>query len=122
MIKELLAKFIGTAYAQAQNLIPCADGTMADPTVGCTEAPKAIVNPHSEILGIILKTADAVVIIAVLASVGFLVYGGILYAISVGNEDKIKTAKNTLFWSVFGLIVALLAKYIVSAVLVIITQ
>jgi len=113
---------IGTAYAQGQNLIPCADGTMADPTVGCAEAPKAIVGTQSEILSIILKTADAVVMIAVIASVAVLIYGGIVYAMSMGNEDKMKTAKNVLFWGVFGLIVALLAKYIVSAILVIITQ
>lgn len=112
---------IGTAYAQAQNLIPCADGTMADPTVGCPEAPQAIVNPNSDLLGVILKAAEALVMIAVVASIGFMIYGGIVYALSVGNEDKIKSAKNTLFWSIFGLIVALLAKYIVTAVLVIIT-
>jgi hypothetical protein len=120
MIKELLTAIIGTAYAQ--DFIPCADGTMADPAVGCTEAPKAIVGTQSEILGIILKTADAVVMIAVMVSVAVLIYGGIVYAMSVGNEDKIRTAKNVLFWGVFGLIVTLLAKFIVSAVLLIITQ
>ena len=122
MIQELFLQIIGTALAQSQDMIPCADGTMADPTVGCTEAPKAIVSTHSEILALILKTADAIVMIVAMASVAFLIYGGIVYAISVGNEDKIKNAKNVLFWSIFGLIVALLAKYIVSAVLVIITQ
>ena len=113
---------IGTALAQTPDLIPCPDGTMADSTVGCAEVPKAIVSPQSDILSLILKTADAVVMIAVVASVTFLIYGGILYAMSLGNEEKIKSAKNVLFWSVFGLIVALLAKTIVSAVLVIITQ
>ncbi|MBU0705617.1 hypothetical protein KJ657_05405 [Patescibacteria group bacterium] len=120
MIKEIWHSIIGTAYAQ--NLIPCEDGTMADPTVGCTETPKAIVSTQSEILSIILKTADSVVTVAVAASVIVLIYGGIVYAISMGNEDRIKTAKNIIFWSTFGLIVTLLAKYIVTAVLVIITQ
>lgn len=113
---------IGTALAQGQNLIPCEDGTMADPTVGCAEAPKAVVNSQSGILEIILKTADAVVMIAIIASVASLIYGGIVYAMSMGNEEKMKTAKNILFWGVFGLIVTVLAKYIVSAVLLIITQ
>lgn len=120
MIKELLSFIIGKAYAQ--ELIPCEDGTMADPIVGCTETPKAIVSTQSEILSIILKSADAVVTIAVAASVAVLIYGGIVYAISMGNEDKIKTAKSIIFWSIFGLIVTLLAKYIVTAILVIITQ
>ena len=120
MIKTLLSLIIGKAYAQ--ELIPCEDGTMADPIVGCIETPKAIVGSQSEILGIILKSADAVVTIAVAVSVAVLIYGGITYAISMGSEEKIKTAKNIIFWSIFGLIVTLLAKYIVSAVLVIITQ
>lgn len=120
MIKELLTLIIGTAYAQ--NLIPCEDGTMADPTVGCIETPKAIVNTQSELLSIILKTADAVVTIAAVVSVAVLIYGGIVYALSMGNEDKIETAKRIIFWSVFGLVLALLAKYIVMAVLVLITQ
>jgi hypothetical protein len=120
MIKGLLAVIIGKAYAQ--DLIPCEDGTMADPVVGCAETPKAIVSTQSEILSIILKTADAAVTIAVAASVIVLIYGGIIYAVSMGNEDKIKKAKNIIFWSIFGLVVALLAKYIVTAVLVLITQ
>lgn len=120
MIKDILSLIIGKAYAQ--DLIPCEDGTMADAVVGCIETPKAIVSTQSEILGIILKAADAVVTVAVVASVGVLIYGGIVYAISMGNEDKLKTAKDIIFWSIFGLVVTLLAKYIVTAILVIITQ
>lgn len=103
-------------------LIPCQDGTFADPTVGCTDTPAAIVNAQSDMLSIILKTADVVVSFAVIGAVIVLIYGSIIYAISMGNKDKIQKAKNILFWSVFGLVVALLAKYIVTAVLAIITQ
>lgn len=120
MIKEFFSLFIGKAYAL--DLISCEDGTMADPIVGCTNTPKALVNTQSELLGIILKSADAIVTIAVGLSVAMLIYGGIVYAISMGNEDKIRNAKNLLFWSTFGLIVTLLAKYIVTAILLIITQ
>ena len=120
MIRELFTFIIGKAYAQ--EFIPCQDGTLADPTVGCTVAPEAIVHTQSDILNIILKTADAVVTIVAVAAVAVLIYGGIVYALSMGNEDRIETAKRILFWSVFGLILALLAKYIVMAVLVVITQ
>ena len=115
-----MAQIIGRAYAQ--DLIPCEDGTLADPTVGCITTPKAIVHTQSEILSIILKSADTVVTIAAAGSVIALIYGGIIYATSLGNEERLKNAKGILFWSIFGLIVALLAKYIVSAILVIITQ
>lgn len=122
MIKAFLYLIIGTAFAQSETLIPCEDGSMADPVVGCTETPKAIVNAQSDLLTIILKSADALVTIAATAAVAVLIYGGITYALSMGNEDKIRGAKNVLFWSIFGLIIALLAKYIVIAVLLIITQ
>lgn len=120
MIKEILTFIIGNAYAQ--EFIPCEDGTLADPTVGCTATPDAIMHTQSDILSIILKTADAVVTIVAVAAVAVLIYGGIVYALSMGNEDRIETAKRILFWSVFGLVLTLLAKYIVTAVLVIITQ
>jgi len=122
MIKILFSLIIGRALAQNEALIPCEDGSMADPIVGCTETPKAIVNAQSDLLAIILKSADALVSIAAAAAVAVLIYGGIVYALSMGNEDKIKTAKNILFWGIFGLIVSLLAKYIVITVLLIITQ
>jgi hypothetical protein len=120
MVNEMLALIIGKAYAQ--DLIPCQDGTLADPTVGCTAAPEAIVHTQSDILDIILKTADVVVTVAAILTVAVLIYGGISYALSMGNEEKIETAKRIIFWSVFGLTLALLAKYIVAAVLMLITQ
>lgn len=122
MLNNLLQNLIGTAYAQTSptGLIPCDDGTMANPSVGCVQTPNAIVSGHSEILSILLKAADAVVTIAVIASVAVMIFGGIVYAMSMGNEEKIKTAKNILFWSIFGLILAILAKYIVGAVLLVI--
>ena len=119
-MNKLLSLIIGNAYAQ--DLIPCDDGSMADPAFGCADTPAAIISTQSSLLSIILKTADAIVTIAVALAVAVLIYGGIVYAISLGNEERIKEAKNILFWSIFGLITALLAKYIVAAVLVLITQ
>lgn len=125
MLKYLMYHIIGKAYAQAEEaagqLIPCKDGTYADPAVGCVSSPDAIVNAQSDLLNIILKSADVVVTIAVAGAVIAILYGGIIYTLSMGNEEKVKSAKNILFWSVFGLIVALLAKYIVTAVLIFIT-
>lgn len=108
--------------AHAQSLIPCGDGTHADPSIGCVDVPAALVNPEADILNVILSIAEKLVDITVLASAAFLIYGGITYALSVGNERKIQTAKQVIFWSIFGLVLTLLAKYIVSAILLFITQ
>ncbi|MDH5597034.1 MAG: hypothetical protein OEY44_02925 [Candidatus Peregrinibacteria bacterium] len=117
MLKDLLVQI-----AFAQELIPCQDGTMADPVIGCIETPAAILSTKSDLLGIILKVADGIVTIAVAIAVAVIIYGGITYALSLGSNSKIRQAKNLLLWSVFGLVVALLAKYIVAAILVLITQ
>ena len=117
---NLLGLMIEKAYAQ--ELIPCKDGSMADPVIGCVEAPKAIVSEQSDLLTIVLSGAHMLVGLAVLASVAVLIYGGIVYASSMGNEERMKKAKQILFWSVFGLAVSLLAKYIVKAVLIFISQ
>lgn len=105
-----------------ENLIPCEDGTLADPSVGCTQAPKAIMHTQSDILAIILKSADMLVTFAAAIAAAVLIYGGITYAMSMGNEEGLGKAKRIIFWSIFGLVLALLAKYIVTMVLVIITQ
>jgi len=119
-MKEILNKIINVAHAQ--EYIPCEDGTMADAIVGCSKSPKAIVNAQSEILNLILKTANSITTIAIALSVIAIIYGGINYIISKGNEERIQKAKKILFWSLFGLIVTLLAKYIIMSVLLIITQ
>lgn len=120
MLKEFLTFIIGTAYAQ--ELVPCEDGTLADPAIGCVQAPTAIMHSQSELLAIILKAAETVVTVAAAISIMAIIYGGIVYATSLGNEERLQTAKRTLFWSLFGLVLTLLARTIVSAILVIISQ
>lgn len=102
-------------------LVPCEDGSMADPAIGCVNVPDAILGSQSSLLNIILKIADGLVTLAVVIAAAVLIYGGIRYSISMGNEEGVKNAKSILFWSVFGLVVALLAKYIVITILSIIT-
>ncbi len=118
---NIIKSMVSSAYAQdqeaSQGLIPCQDGTFADPSIGCTQAPGAIVNAQSDLLSIILKGASMVVTVVAIVSVAVLIYGGIVYALSMGNEDKLRKAKSVLFWSVFGLILSLLAKYIVMMIL-----
>jgi len=114
MFEALLTKIIGSAYAQ--ELIPCPDGTLADPSIGCVETPGIIINPESNLINIILQLADGLLLfVAGIATIS-LIYGGIKYATSIGNEAELSRAKRILFWSIFGLIVALLAKFVVGTV------
>ncbi|MDO8335757.1 MAG: pilin, partial [Candidatus Saccharibacteria bacterium] len=54
-------------------------------------------------------------ILGILAVI-MIIFGGIRYVLSAGDASKIKTAKDTIMYSVIGLIVAVLAYAIVNFV------
>ncbi|MBN2086958.1 hypothetical protein JW758_01290 [Candidatus Peregrinibacteria bacterium] len=110
MLEKILSQIIGNAYAQ--ELIPCEDGSMADPEVGCAKVPDAIINSHSNVTEVALKITESLLSFVVALAIGTLIYGGIRYVMSAGNKNQIGIAKKIIFWSTFGLIVAVIAKYI----------
>lgn len=68
------------------------------------------VNPAIQaIIGLLIFAIGAI-------SVIMIIVGGIRYVVSNGDASKIKTAKDTIFYAVVGLIVALLAYAIVNFV------
>lgn len=72
-------------------------------TDGATNMVKTVINVMLFILGII-----AVIMIVI---------GGIRYAVSAGDSSAVTGAKNTILYSVVGLIVAILAYAIVNFVI-----
>lgn len=52
--------------------------------------------------------------IAVLISIGFVMYGGIKYSLSRGNSDKVTSAKSTLIDALTGLVIAIIATASIS--------
>ena len=52
-----------------------------------------------------------------LVAVGMIIYGGFLFVTSAGDAGKIQAAKNTILYSVIGLIIAILAFAIVTFVM-----
>lgn len=77
--------------------------TKTDGTTGVTNMVKTVINVMLFILGII-----AVIMIVI---------GGIRYAVSAGDSSAVTGAKNTILYSVVGLIVAILAYAIVNFVI-----
>jgi hypothetical protein len=110
-----ISQIIENAYAQAQ--IPCPDGSFADPTLGCVSTPASVLNPESGIVTITLKFADGLLLAVTALATITLIYGAIRYTISLGDEADISRAKKTIFWSMVGLIIGLLSKYVVSSIL-----
>jgi hypothetical protein len=64
---------------------------------------KAIINVLLSLVGVV--------------SVIMIIYGGFRYALSGGDENSVKAAKDTILYAVIGLIVAILAFVIVNFVL-----
>lgn len=105
----------------SNKLIPCPDGTMADPTIGCVSTPSTVVGSESSLAELILQIAVIVMGFAAAIAVCMIIYGGVVYALAAGNDDKIRKSKQIIFWSVVGLVVALLARTLAVYILGIVT-
>jgi len=99
------------------SLIPCSDGTLADPAVGCVATPEALVNSSTSLGSILVQLANGFLGLIIIVSTISLIYGALHWATSVGNEIQIEKGKRILYWSVFGLVLGLVAQYVVGAVL-----
>lgn len=101
----------------AQELIPCSDGSYADPAIGCVEAPAATVSTESNLAELILVVASYLTTVVAAAALIALITGGVLYSLALGEEEKLQKAKRTMLYSLVGLVIALMARFIVQAVL-----
>ena len=115
-ILSLILASIGLRYAYAQDLIPCPDGTMADPSIGCVTMPASIANSNTPISEILLKIASLTLTGVIAVSTLFLIYGGIRYATAVGDEERLQKAKHLILWSVIGLAISLTARLLIGGV------
>jgi len=96
-------------YAQAtNNVTKGAEAAQGDNT------PSNLFTGENPIFKTIANTA--LYIIGAL-SVLMLIYGGIRYTISGGDEKSVTSAKNTILYAVVGIVVALMAYAIVNFVL-----
>jgi len=80
-------------------------------------APPGIVNPNDltdtnvqNIFNVVLALAGAV-------AVAFVVFGGIKYMLSQGEPNEIKQARDTILYSVIGLVIVVMAFMLVNYVL-----
>jgi hypothetical protein len=97
-------------------LTVCSDGTTVEDGAKCAE-PEGVPGclfgdgcAFTNIINTLLYVIGAV-------SVLMIIYGGIRYTISGGNEKDVLAAKNTIMYAIIGVIVALLAFAIVNFVL-----
>lgn len=96
------------ADAGAINLFPACSGGNADKEV-CNSSGDDVGNLIQTVVNILLYALGAIAVIMI-------VVGGIRYTTSNGEAAQIKSAKDTILYSVIGLVVAMLSWAIVNFV------
>lgn len=79
---------------------------------------RAFANPidFDDFPAVTTAIAQFILDIALPAAIIMILYAGILYMISGGNEQKVKTAHQALLWGLIGLAVVLIGKGLVLVV------
>lgn len=67
--------------------------------------------------GVVPKIIKTILYIVGILSVIIIIYGGVQYTISTGDQSKVTSAKNTIIYGVVGLLISIFAYAIVSFVL-----
>jgi hypothetical protein len=93
--------------AFAQNVNPCPAGQFA-----------GLCKFSTDKIGTVLANIVTVILIAAaIISLFFLIFGGIRWITSGGDKSKVESARNTIIAAIIGLIIALLAFFIITIVL-----
>ena len=122
--KTIPSALIAVALMFGGAVAPVYDGVVsaADKTSISTGAEAAKPTGASSTLfgkGSIFQTiVDAMLYIIGAVSVVMLIYGGIRYTISGGDQSSVTAAKNTILYAIIGIVVAFLAYAVVHWVLV----
>ena len=97
----------------------CAGKAMALTVQEGAEAARADSMP-AELVGangVFTQISNTILYVVGVISVIMLVWGGLRYILSGGDNKKVTDAKNTIFYAIIGLIIAVLAFAIVNFVL-----
>lgn len=99
----LLSPYLFSVGAQAQQICP----------PGFENLCKLDIKNDPNFFG---KIIQILIVIAIVFSVVFLIYGGIRWIMSGGDKAKIEQAKSTIIAAIIGLIISILAYFIVTSV------
>lgn len=88
-------------------------GTGGSSTIGTVTPPAGYIQPGNAATTI-AKVFDILTLVAVILTVGFIIYGGIKYVMSEGDATKIKEAQSTITYAILGLVIAIAGRLVVS--------
>ena len=96
--------------------VVCSDGTTVSDGADCAkpeDTPTCLFGPGCAFTTIVNTALFVIGAISVL----MLIYGGIRYTTSGGNEKSVTAAKNTILYAIVGIVIAVLAYAIVNFIL-----
>jgi hypothetical protein len=113
------------SWAQAPTPGACPPGGSTGATAVCNPAPNFFVNlmnlgPNSQpntFQGIFLFIIQSLLGVVGLIAVIFIIWGGVQYITSRGNEEQAETGKRTLTDAIIGLVIVILSYVIVVVVI-----
>lgn len=113
LISPLVYLFVAPAFAFADvgpvNANPCPQGNNGfDALCNITGAG------FSKFVG---NSVVALMVLASLVALGFLIYGGVKWIMSEGDKTAVENARNTIVGAVIGLVVVFLSYLILSVIL-----
>lgn len=77
------------------------------------DMPRDLIGPD----GVFTKISNTILYIVGIVSVIMLIWGGVRYILSGGDNKKVTDAKNTILYAIIGLVIAILSFAIVNFVL-----
>lgn len=121
MLISLMGFFIFSSYVSA-SCDPTASGNAADWLKDCANNPANAINPSAggdgreSIKTLVVSIAEKVLSFGALFAIGAIVYSGIQYTTSYGDDEKIKKAKTTGIYALTGLFLLLTAFSLVNII------
>jgi zinc transporter ZupT len=120
-VKKLLAGFFlaimlffgmnALVYAQTPKDSVCQGIGLASGGNGCAQP-----NGQPDVQGTVEKVITILLMLVAVIAILMIIVGGLKYITSGGDSGKVSSAKDTIFYSVIGLVIALLAQVIVRFV------
>ena len=77
------------------------------------DMPRDLIGPD----GVFTKISNTILYLVGIVSVIMLIWGGVRYILSGGDNKKVTDAKNTILYAIIGLVIAILSFAIVNFVL-----
>lgn len=88
---------------------------LALPLIGFADTPTTTL-PEYDVMKTLVNIADWLFAILMIIAVIFLVLGALQYITAAGDPEKVKLAGEKVKWALIGVIVALLARGLVSLI------